>query len=83
MVDDDILDLQITTLGLLDLENEVDQAHFDKLETQIDQTVTKMPKKDRQDDKAFEDRIRQSAKRFFHEGFNAKPLVEIHITLLD
>ena len=83
LVDDDILDLQITTLGLFDMDTERDQNYFDDLEAHIDRAITKMPAKDRKKEDALEDKIRSYVKRYFRELFDARPLVEIHITLLD
>jgi len=83
LVDDDILDLQITTLGLFDLETEHDQKHFDDLEGHIDRAISKMPAKDRKKNDAMEDKIRSYTKRYFRELFKVRPFVEIHVTLLD
>jgi ribonuclease J len=82
-VDDDILDLNITTLGLFDLEHKRDQEHFDDLEEYIDRGITKMKAKDRQKEDMLENKIRSFTKRYFRELFNVRPLVEVHITLLD
>ncbi len=83
LVDDDILDLQTTTLGLFDMDHAKDKKHFEALEDHIDRAISKMSKKDRRDAKKLEDKIRSYAKRYFRELFNVRPLVEIHVTLLD
>ena len=83
LVDDDILDLQTTTLGLFDLDTERDQKHFDDLEEHIERAISKMSAKDRKKEDQLEQKIRSYAKRYFRELFNIRPAVEIHITLLD
>lgn len=83
LVDDDILDLQTTTLGLFDLDTERDQKHFDDLEDHIERAISKMSAKDRKKEDQLEQKIRSYAKRYFRELFNIRPAVEIHITLLD
>ena len=83
LVDDDILDLQITTLGLFDLDTEHDQKHFDDLEEHIERAITKMSAKDRKKEDMLENKIRSYAKRYFRELFDVRPAVEIHITMLD
>ena len=83
IVDNDILDLQITTLGLFDLDLKADKDHFEDLEGHIDRAITKMPQKDRRKVDALEAKIRSFAKRYFRELFSVRPLVEVHITLLD
>ena len=83
LVDDEILDLQTTTLGLFDMDHEKDKKHFKDLESHIDRAITKMSAKDRRNSKKLEDKIRSYAKRYFRELFDVRPLVEIHITLLD
>jgi ribonuclease J len=83
LVDDDILDLQTTTLGLFDMDHAKDKKHFEALEDHIDRAISKMSKKDRRDAKKLEEKMRSYAKRYFRELFNVRPLVEIHVTLLD
>ena len=83
IIDDDILDLQITTLGLFDMDTTKDQKHFEDLESHIDRAITKMPKKARTKEDELVDKIRSYTKRYFRELFNVRPMVEIHITLLD
>lgn len=83
VVEDDILDLQITTLGLFDMDHAKDMEHFEDLESHIDRAITKMPKKARRDEKELSEKIKSYAKRYFRELFNIRPIVETHITLLD
>lgn len=83
IVDDDILDLQITTLGLFDMDHKKDKEHFEDLEGHIDRAITKMSKKDKTKTTALEEKIEAFAKRYFRELFQVRPIVEIHITLLD
>ncbi|PCI01779.1 MAG: MBL fold hydrolase [Alphaproteobacteria bacterium] len=83
IIDDDILDLQITTLGLLDMNRPTDKKSFDGLEEAIDRAISKMPKKARTKHDELTNKIRACSKRYFRELFRARPLVEIHITLLD
>ena len=83
LIDDDILDLQTTTLGLFDLDTERDQKHFDDLEEHIDRAIAKMSQKERRKEDQLEQKIRSYAKRYFRELFDARPAVEVHITLLE
>jgi ribonuclease J len=83
VVDDDILDLQITTLGLFDLKTAKDQKHFDDLEGHIDRAITKMPQKLRRKEDELISKIRSYTKRYFRELFNVRPMVEVHVILLD
>jgi len=83
MVEDDILDLQTTTLGLFDLDTEHDRKHFEDLENHIERAIVKLSSKDRRKNNVLEDKIRSYAKRYFRELFSVRPLVEVHITLLD
>jgi len=82
-VEDDTLDMQITTLGLFDMDHAKDQKHFEDLENHIDRAIHKMPAKERKNAHKLEDKIRAYAKRYFRELFDVRPLVEVHITLLD
>ena len=82
-VDDDILDLQITTLGLFDMDHKKDQEHFDDLESYIERAIMKLSMKERSKPDVLEEKIRSYAKRYFRELFDVRPLVETHITLLD
>jgi ribonuclease J len=83
LVDDDILDLQIKTLGLLDDNNAEDTKKLDDLEEYLDRAIGKIARKDRKDENVFEDKVTSYAKRFFRELFNVRPMVGVHITLLD
>tara|TARA_B100001750_G_C15499906_1_gene596520 strand:- start:1131 stop:2411 length:1281 start_codon:yes stop_codon:yes gene_type:complete len=83
IVEDDILDLQITTLGLFDMDHKKDQEHFEDLENHIDRAITKMPKKEKHKSEALENKIQAFAKRYFRELFEVRPMVEVHVTLLD
>lgn len=82
-VDDDILDLQATTLGLLDMGLAQDRKHFEELENAIGNAIDKLSKKDRKDFDALSDKIGAAAKRYFRDLFDVRPIVETHITLLD
>lgn len=83
VIDDDILDLQITTLGLFDMDHARDMEHFEDLENYIDRAIIKMPRKERQKEEALTEKVGSYAKRYFRELFNVRPLVEVHVTLLD
>jgi mRNA degradation ribonuclease J1/J2 len=83
LVDDDILDMQISTLGLFDMDTERDQKHFEDLESYIERAIDKMPAKERRKEKPLEEKIISYAKRYFRELFDVRPLVEVHITFLD
>jgi ribonuclease J len=83
LVDDDILDLQITTLGLLDEKYESDEKLLQKFEDYIDGVITKMSKKDRKKEDAFIHKISSSAKRYFRDLLNVRTVVTVHVTLLD
>ena len=65
------------------MDHERDQEHFEDLEGHIDRAITKMPEKERRKEDALENKIRSFAKRYFRELFDVRPLVEVHITLLD
>jgi ribonuclease J len=83
LVDDDILDLQIKTLGLLDDNHPEDTKKLDNLEEYLDRAIGKISRKDRKDESVLEDKIVSYTKRFFRELFNVRPMVSVHITLLD
>ena len=83
LVDDDILDMQVSTLGLFDMDTERDQKHFEDLESYIERAIDKMPAKERRKEKPLEEKIISYAKRYFRELFDVRPLVEVHITFLD
>jgi len=83
LVDDDILDLQITTLGLFDMDHEKDRKHFEDLESHIDRAIMKLSGKDRRKEGVLEQKIISYAKRYFRELFDVRPLVEVHVVMLD
>lgn len=83
LVDDDIIDLQTTTLGLFDMDHEKDVKHFEDLEEYIDRAISKMSSKDRRKEDKLEEKIRSFAKRYFRELFSVRPAVEVHVTLLE
>lgn len=83
IVEDDIVDLQATTLGLLDMGLEQDRLHFEELETAIDGAIHKLSKKERRDEKALTEKIGGTAKRYFRDLFDVRPIVETHITILE
>lgn len=82
-VEDDILDMQITTLGLFDMDHKKDQEHFEDLENHIDRAIMKMSAKERRKTDAIEDKVISYAKRYFRELFDVRPLVEVHVCVLD
>jgi hypothetical protein len=65
------------------MDHEKDQKHFEDLEEYIDRAIYKMSAKERRKPEALEDKIRAYAKRYFRELFDVRPIVEVHITLLD
>ena len=65
------------------LDHEKDRKHFEDLEEYIDRAITKMPAKERRKADALEEKIRSYAKRYFRELFDVRPIVEVHITLLE
>ena len=83
LVDDDILDMQVSTLGLFDMDTEHDQKHFEDLESYIERAIDKMPAKERRKESPLEEKIISYAKRYFRELFDVRPLVEVHVTFLD
>ena len=73
----DLIDLQVTPLGLIDeeLEGEVLETVLDRIE----ETYERMKDQDRQDAKKLADTIRTAARKPFKDQFRVRPITEVHI----
>ncbi len=70
---------QITALGLLDDECDIDSAHLDEAEDMLSAKIRKMSKEDRQDDDILAEAVRVAARRYFNEKFDRKPQTRVHL----
>jgi len=82
-VENDILDLQVTTLGLLDIALEQDNICFEKLHQVIEKAIINWPKKERHTEKIVSEKIDTVCRRYFRELFDVRPLVKTHVTILE
>jgi len=71
--------VQITALGLLDENSELDAGYFSDVIAAIGERVRSLPKEDRRDDTLLSEAIRVTARRFFAERFDRKPQTRVHL----
>lgn len=71
--------VQITALGLLDENSELDAGYISDVIAAIGEKVRSMPKEDRRDDALLSEAIRVTARRFFAERFDRKPQTRVHL----
>jgi ribonuclease J len=75
----DILDIQLSTLGLLDEESEEGAEVLDAVIDIIGQDISKLSHKEWQNDAMVEDKIRVSTRRYFRDWLGIKPVIIAHL----
>lgn len=71
--------VQITALGLLDENSELDAGYIDDVIAEVGEKVRNLSKDDRRDDNILSEAIRVTARRFFAERFDRKPQTRVHL----
>lgn len=80
--DSNLLDVQVTAFGILDLENKHDIQRLHDLEDAIAERYEGMPKSERMMENKVTEVVRTHARRFFRELYDIKPLVSVHVSLV-
>jgi len=70
---------QITALGLLDENSELDAGYIEDVCAEIEEAVRNLSKADRQDDAALAEAVRITARKFFAARFDRKPQTRVHL----
>lgn len=70
---------QITALGLLDDECEIDSVHLDKAEDMLAAKIKNMPRETRMNDDDLAEEIRVILRRHFNDLFGRKPQTRVHL----
>ncbi|MDP2205506.1 MAG: ribonuclease J [Alphaproteobacteria bacterium] len=71
--------VQLTALGLLDENSELDAGYITDVIEAIGEKVRNLSKDDRRDDHMLSEAIRVTARRFFAERFDRKPQTRVHL----
>lgn len=78
----ELLDLQITTLGLIDEDDPFGQNLLDQAIADIEQCYDNLKDSQRRDADALAHKIRPAARRVFKNTLRARPATEIHVSLV-
>lgn len=78
----EVLDVQVSAIGLFDPDNRDDARTLTELEDAAAERYEKMPKAERLSEDAAMDAVRAAIKRFFRDLHDIKPLVNVHISLV-
>lgn len=78
----ELLDAQVSAIGLLDPENKQDARILDDLEDTVADRFEKLSRSERLSESAGVEAVRASVKRFFRDLHDIKPLVSVHISLV-
>lgn len=78
----DLLDAQVSAIGLLDPKDKTDNRILADLEDAVADRFENMSKAERRSEDAGLEAIRAAVKRFFRDLKDIKPLVEVHISLV-
>jgi ribonuclease J len=70
---------QITALGLLDEDSEMDNVHLIDIVAQISKKIKNTPKEIRQRDNLLSEEVRILARKYFQERFDRKPQTRVHL----
>lgn len=80
--DGDILDIQVSAIGLLDPENPDDAQRLADLEDAVADKFESLSKGERVSEDAVVEALRGAVRRYFRDLFDIKPIVSIHIALV-
>lgn len=75
-----ILDMQLSTVGLLDEQSEADQKVLDNILDEIQTALISLSPKEWASDFLVEDAVRVTVRRFFRDKYNMKPITIAHFT---
>jgi ribonuclease J len=71
--------IKMTTLGLLDEDNEHDAEYIAAAIVQAERALEKTPKGQRHDDEAMAEAVRVAVRRYFEDTFGRKPQTRVHL----